>query len=444
MKKLILPLIIVAFVLLLPNTLGNVRASHRGGKSITCKEAKKIMGTPKCPYWSIGFGNEGDIHGMWCASDPNYFSRTDNSEVPQLLFPRDNPTYSYVSGDSSCLGDVPNKQDDKSGQETKPQDSQPPDGKNTSNKASSEDGNPFSIFGINPFETWLNLKKLAEVGVFVKSGAAERFAETVILHSVGKEPTWEREARESANNPFSLKNLPSIEELSAQKLSERQPTISKEDETAAWGFLQKYTPREENITVVKGQGQIKLPNSDQFISVLNTSATSDTVSVTFYNSVLRNSTNDATQLLYAWGTDFGAVVSVSPQSEIRFLEPIQDKTTQELKRMVKLNKGELEIKVKNANSKDKFGVQTDFLDLIVIGTHFWVKNDPDRKLTLVGVYDGKVEVKTKDGQTTTGAPNGEKPGVVVVSQKLSVTKLTLTGLVLAMIVGGAIVILRRK
>jgi len=81
---------------------------------------------------------------------------------------------------------------------------------------------------------------------------------------------------------------------------------------------------------------------------------------------------------------------------------------------------------------------------MVIGTHFWVKNDPEKKQTLVGVYEGKVEVKTKDGQTTTVSPNGDKPGIIIATQKLSVTKLVLAGLVLAAVIGGAIFFLKRK
>ena len=66
------------------------------------------------------------------------------------------------------------------------------------------------------------------------------------------------------------------------------------------------------------------------------------------------------------------------------------------------------------------------------------------KQTLVGVYEGQVEVKTKDGKTTTVSPNGDKPGVVVISQKLSSVKLALTGLVPVVVIIGIVLFLKKK
>lgn len=62
----------------------------------------------------------------------------------------------------------------------------------------------------------------------------------------------------------------------------------------------------------------------------------------------------------------------------------------------------------------------------------------------MAIYEGKVEVKTKDGQVTTVSSKGDKPEVVVISQKLSLAKLAVAGLVSAVALGGTIFFLKRK
>lgn len=77
-------------------------------------------------------------------------------------------------------------------------------------------------------------------------------------------------------------------------------------------------------------------------------------------------------------------------------------------------------------------------------THYSVSRVQGDKITLVVVYEGKVEVKTKNGEIRTVIPDGDKPGVVVVSQKLSVAKLAITGFVLLVILGGIVWFIKRK
>ena len=60
------------------------------------------------------------------------------------------------------------------------------------------------------------------------------------------------------------------------------------------------------------------------------------------------------------------------------------------------------------------------------------------------VYEGEVEVKTKDGKTISVTPDGDQPGVVVISQKLSPVKLAFFVVVLAVVAGGAFLIIKRK
>lgn len=218
--------------------------------------------------------------------------------------------------------------------------------------------------------------------------------------------------------------------LDIETILGREPTITTKDEEEAWAFVPEYKdiPDEENIAVVKGFDKFTVIN-DKFVAV---------------DTVFTGPTSGMVELKYAWEVGSGAVINVSPETEIKFEKPVQDKETQDLKRMVKLNKGDLEVKVKNSNPKNKFGIQTDFLDLYVIGTHFWVSNDRDKNYILVGVYDGKVEIKTKDGKTTTITPNGDKPGIFIITQKISVIKLAISGLVAIVVICGAIFLLKRR
>lgn len=219
------------------------------------------------------------------------------------------------------------------------------------------------------------------------------------------------------------------------------------EETLNWQSLNteevlpNYIPGGENITVVKGQGEVKTPTSTQFI-LMNPKG-GDTLQVTYLDSTVR-STSNAMQIQYIWAADSGSVINVPKWTEIKFLKPVLDEKTQEIKRMLKLDKGELEIKVKNIDPKNKFGVQGDFFDLFVVGTHFWVSQSQDKKMAVVGVYEGEVEVKTSDGKTVKVAPENGEPGVLVVSQKLSVVKLAIVGLVLAGAIGGVLFLKRKK
>lgn len=78
------------------------------------------------------------------------------------------------------------------------------------------------------------------------------------------------------------------------------------------------------------------------------------------------------------------------------------------------------------------------------GTHFWVSYSKEKKLAVTGVYEGEVEVKTNDGKSTIVSPNGGKPGIVTVTQKLSITKLVLIGMAAAVIMVGIIFYLKFK
>jgi len=116
-------------------------------------------------------------------------------------------------------------------------------------------------------------------------------------------------------------------------------------------------------------------------------------------------------------------------------------------RQIEILKGTIEVNRVGIFSPDSeqqdTGASTEFIDLFVIGTHYWVTHEPGKQ-TLVGVYEGEVEVKTRDGKTIKVVPDGDKPGVVVVSQKLAIAKLAVVGVILAAFLGGIIWSIKRK
>lgn len=354
------------------------------GKKITCDEVWKIAGSEDCERFVVS-NYEG---GVWCN-----LPDTRESLQPWIYGPA--PTFTFTPGTCSV--------------ESADQPAEKPGEKST----------PFNIFGFNPFETWRNIQGLLNI----PEGLNSLVQTTEIL-----------------SGPAEI------------KIQVPEPAISTDSEGKAWNFLPGYIPSKgENITVVKGQGQLKPSKSNQSVTVSNTSKNMPAFG-TFVDSIFTGATSEMVTFRYTWGAESGAVVNVTPKTEIKFVKPAPGEAIKEAKRMIMLNKGEIEVKVKNTNPENKFEVQTEIVDLIVIGTHFWVSHDPDKKHTVVGVYEGKVEVKTKDGKTATVSPNGDpstssglgKPGIVVVSQKLSIIKIFTALGIMTLVVSSIFWFIKRK
>ncbi|MBI2315168.1 FecR domain-containing protein [Candidatus Daviesbacteria bacterium] len=237
---------------------------------------------------------------------------------------------------------------------------------------------------------------------------------------------WEEEQRQ--------KDIKYYIEPFLQENIGRPAQITLTDEQKAWeSSLNDVLPDKENITVVKGEGRLKTAGSGQFISLTSKETP---VFVSFLDSAVSGSNSEPLQLLYTWGVDAGSVINVSPQTKAQFLEPVKDEQTQDITRTVKFNQGEIEVKTQNTNPQNKFKVQTNSVSVVASRTHFWVRQSMDKNQTAVGVYEGEVQITTKDGKTTSLVPNGNKPGVVVITQKFSTIKLAVASLVLVVVVGG--------
>jgi len=90
-------------------------------------------------------------------------------------------------------------------------------------------------------------------------------------------------------------------------------------------------------------------------------------------------------------------------------------------------------------------IQTPVLDVTDVQTRYTVAHDEKENKSYVVVSEGQVKVTPLgSNKSIIVSPNGDKPGVVMVKQKLSITKLALAGLVLVVAIGGAVQMLKRK
>ncbi|MBI4028887.1 MAG: FecR domain-containing protein [Candidatus Blackburnbacteria bacterium] len=256
----------------------------------------------------------------------------------------------------------------------------------------------LEFLGINPYQTWLRLREVAEVSEFFASGDLE--------DAVG----------ESFLNLFNRK---SIRQKDEEKVKAKEQTFE-----AVFGKDWREQLRQAKIDSKTEENAWEIPVPKQE-SVTNVPGTADTKR-------------------YSWDTNSGAVIKSNDWEKIEFKQPVKTAGGETI-RTVKLDEGEMEVRVRNNNpSENQFGVDAGWLGVTVSRTHFRVLNDRINKLAVVGVYEGEVEVKTRDGQTIKVKPDEDKPGVVLVSKKLSPVKLAIAGFGLLTVTGGVVFLLKRK
>lgn len=340
---------------------------------LTCDEWKKLSmlgAAQNC----TDLAWKSDTGGVWCSASIDEGIRRASEVPPDYIFDFDynlctssataDDVRLFNTGSSSKSGSSPALSQQKTNKTV------PASGNN-----SGEKGNPFNIFGINPYQTWLNLVELAKAGVLMKSGAFDRFTESTILHSVGTEPYWERDARAKG---------------------------------AYDNFYNQTTER-----FVKLQGKTGLTE-------INDSTKKTMIEAAKDSKTLKKDS---------------AVIEIKPHVGEKGILETGDKPM--------LKSGAVDVIVEPQNGKS-FEMQTPNTEIMVIGTEFSVIYDQKQNETMVAVYKGKVEVKTNDGKVTTIVPDGRKPGVVIVAQKLSIARLVLVGLALVAVAGVAIFFLKGK
>lgn len=191
-----------------------------------------------------------------------------------------------------------------------------------------------------------------------------------------------------------------------------------------------------SLDILRGEAQIKLPGQNQWKALK--AGDKITPGSTIFTGM------DTTTVLSIKGK---GVVQVQSFTEIKIDEKglEQASKTGQTYTDIKLDKGEIEVNVDSGVfTAPILQVHTLNATTSVRGTHFWVNYDEDKRLAVVGVYEGKVEFKTKNGKTFMISPDGERPGIMVFSQKFSIAKLAITGLVLVVVIGGVALFLKRK
>lgn len=337
------------------------------GSKITCDQVWKIAGSENCERFIVS----NDEGGVWCN-----LPDTRESLQPWIYGPA--PTYTFTPNTCQVESETPQSQQPQSDQ-LEQSNSSADDSKKLQSK-SNQEVKPLDVklFGVNPFQTWLNLRGLAEAGAYIYSGA--------VIEDIG---------------PIFSPGYAAIQRREAE--AKIRSKLSRE-------FLDQGMER-----ILKLESKTGLKNPKEIWDIFPIRAVTEPV------IIHQDSATIQVQPLY--GED-----GVLERNAKSFLE---------------LKSGAIDVIVE-PKTEEQFQIQTPNAEIVVIGTKFSVLYDPKENQTIVEVYKGKVEVKTKDGKTASVSPNEDKPGAVVVSQKLSPIRLAIAGLVLILIVGGTLFLLKRK
>ena len=254
----------------------------------------------------------------------------------------------------------------------------------------------LKFLGINPYQTWLRLQETVEVVELYVSGEFGESLERIATNPFGKQTVLQRDeaATKAKEEQF--------EAAFGKDWRVQLNKINNDMEVNAW-----------KIPVSTGESVVDVPGT-------------------------------ADVKRYSWESNSGAVIRSNTWETVTFKEPVV--TDDVVTRTVEFREGDMEVKVKNEKpTVNRFAVDASgFFDLFVIQTHFRITSTPEKKLAVISIYEGEVEIKTNDGQTVKLKPDGDKPRVLVVSKKLSPVKLAVAGLALFAITGAVVWLLKRK
>ncbi|RJQ35781.1 hypothetical protein C4559_06420 [Candidatus Microgenomates bacterium] len=385
MKKIILPAVILILpILLVPFFFQKTSAQNK--EPIGCEELKKILSSEECKHFALDGGS------LWCSITGEELIPEETAQGLKWLYRNRPPDYvmdrssDFFSEDTAkaekCLERTGN-------QETSVQSDQSQSNKSTKEGKPGQDTNPVKVIDDWIKDTFSDLDFEA--------------VETERLY--GRTPQM-------------------TEEIINQYKAEQKALYEGPGESPY------------RLDIQKGDIAIKLPGQTEW-STLKQGDRIPSGSTIFTGM-------DSTTVLSI--RDKG-VIQVQSFTEITVTEKGLEEAakTGQTYTDIELRTGEVELNVPGGVFTGSLQVHTPNSTTGVRGTHFWVSYDKEKKLSTTGVYKGQVEVKAKGSdQTTLISPNGDKPGVVVVSQKLSVTKLAIIGIVLVIIAGAIIFIKRRK
>lgn len=236
-----------------------------------------------------------------------------------------------------------------------------------------------------------------------------------------------------------------FEAIETERLYGRTPQMTEEIIRKAqedWKAMTENVDANKSVSpyrldILNGEIQIKLPGSNEW-SDLKQGDKIPSGSTIFTGM-------DSTTVLSITGK---GVVQVQSFTEITISEKGLEQAAEAGQTFteIDLKTGEIEVNIESGVfTAPILQVNTPSVVAGVRGTHFWVSYDKNKGLSTVGVYEGTVDVKVKGSdQSTLVSPNGDKPGVVMITQKLSVWKIVLVGLALASIIGFAVFFIKKR
>ena len=401
-------------------------------KEITCEQVGEIMGSKDCPVfiaesWQVWCGQKvTDLAVIRAGHDPDLLT---DVLPPNYTIKPDNDQQSF----QSCIsgGGTDEKKEEnrmnvgqkKTGQE----------------EVTSEDNIIGRFFGSNPFETWLNLRGLLELPQALSGSMTT--TEILLLEGTGHNNWVKNKYGDIWDKGNQVKTeIDPKAVLKFADLPKRTPELTeeiikqyREERMQMMGSSQdKISPY--SVDILRGQAQIRYPNESEWKDVK------------VGEKIPQGSTiftgMDSTTILTIKGV---GVVEIAPFTEVKIDQSGIEQATanKTIFTDIELKKGEIEVNVESGVfTAPILNVQTANATTSIRGTHFWVSYKDNQ--TTVGVYEGKVDVKSRNGENIEVSPNGDIPGVTVISQKLSPVKVGIAGVVLAGVFGGIILILKRK
>lgn len=369
---------------------------HAQPKHITCEEWKEILSKKECDYKTLRSDIGKSNQRIWCVSLEEVRSGFDlYSAAPDYTFDFDwdacMESWAQEKGISSAVSESGTTQDKKS----------------------------LFFIPVELINSVLNIFKSRPKVV----------QET--QQNVKQEPS--KNSSQSVNDwiieNFGFSQPQVQEEAFPASLLERTPQI-KPDEFSSLSSQARDSLFIPNLNLEATQKpHVRDPETQQIVDLVKSEVTPGSTILTGPDSMMII-------------TPSGGVISLQRNGETTILD-IQRKTADEKgpKNILVIIKGEVEVKTKDAS----IDVETPDAIIRSKGTHYWVTYDPQKKSTVVGVYEGKVEITPrKNNKSVTISPIDGKPGLLGVSQVLSVTKLITFGLVLTGVVGGIVWFVKRK
>lgn len=254
----------------------------------------------------------------------------------------------------------------------------------------------------------------------VKAGTDEFFTDEEVI-------IWEEKKQQERDERL---------DRELKELLERQPVL----EDTSVGDMKQQPEKSDSpfrLDILNGQAQIKYPGENDWKDI----KAGDRIpsGATLFTGM------DTTTVLSIQNK---GVVQVLPFTEITISEWGLEQATlnKKITTDIKLRSGEIELNVEGGvfTAGSSMEVNAAYTTSSVRGTHFWVKHDDKKRMDIVGVYEGKIEVKINKGETVAITPEGDKPGLLVVTQKLSPIKVGVASLILTVIAGGIVWFIKRK